>query len=326
MKQLEGIFSALPFPFTSSGQFNRAVFVAHIRDSLAAGVHGFWVNGATAGSVFLNVEQRREALEVAAETVAGRVPVLAMVSALNITDGIALAKQAQEAGVAGISAMPPLIYPTDVAQIVSYLRALKETTSLPMAYYHVPGLTKVSLSAAQLCELCEQVPLSAVKYSETDFFKAIEVLHRCPNVTLLTGFEELLLGGLAMRCVSGTVGASQNFMPGPLVDLFEAFHNGDLDKAQRLHAGIARVAAVQGMVDFTAATYAILNLLGYGYGHPVPPLRRLNGEEIGQLKSALLAVIRPDPLNEHRLIESQDLLFAELVPCGDLKTRYSSDG
>ena len=310
-KRLEGILTALPFPGTADGALRRDVLQRHINDSIAAGVHGFWLNGGTGCSVYLNADQRRQSLEAAVEAVAGRVPVLCMVAALTTADGIALARHAQRAGANGVSALPPLVYPTTVREIISYLKALKEAADLPMTYYHVPGLTKVALDAAHLAELCEQVPLAAIKFSEVDFFKATEIVHRCPNVAILTGFEELLLGGLAMRCVTGTVGATQNFLPGPLVELYTAFQQGDLARAQRLHAGISRVAAVQGAFDFTAVTYAILNLLGYDYGYPVPPMKCLDDAQIAELKSALLKVLRPEPLHERRLIESRDLLFTE---------------
>lgn len=311
MKALCGIFTALPYPFTTDGSFRRESFEKHIQESLAAGIHGFWVNGATGCCVFLNSEQRRRALEAALEIVAGRVPVLAMVSAMTTAEGVALARHAREAGADGVSAMPPLLYPTGVNEIVASLQTLQEAAGLPMTYYHVPGLTKVALDAAQLAELCARVPLAGIKFSEVDFWKATEVLHRCPGVAILAGFEELLLGGLVMGCVAGTVGAGQNFMPGPLTELYSAFQQGNLGRAQRLHAGISRVGAVQAAFDFTAATYALLNLLGYAYGQPVLPMKRLDDTQIAEFKSALLRVVRPDPFHERRLIESRDLLFTE---------------
>ena len=310
-KRMRGILTALPFPCTAVGQLRLDVLQRHINDSIAAGVRGFWVNGGTGCSVYLNAEERQQTLEAVVEAVAGRVLVLAMVSAMSTAEGVALARHARQAGIDGVSALPPLFYPTGLKEITPWLRALKEAAQLPMTYYHLPSLTKVPLNAAQLAELCEQVPLAGIKFSDVDFFKAIEILHRCPGVAILTGFEPLLLGGLAMRCVTGTVGGCQNFMPGPLVELYTAFQRADLALAQRLHAGISRIAAVQAAFDFTAATCAILNLLGYDYGGPMLPMKRLDDTEITVLKSALLKVLRPEPFRERRLIESRDLLFTE---------------
>src|SRR4029079_3255303 len=106
-------------------------------------------------------------------------------------------------------------------------------------------------------------------------------------------------------------GASQNFLVAPLVDLYRAFHDGDLVQAQRLHAGIARVIAVQEKFNNTAAKYALLSLLGYDYGHPPAPLRRLDAAAVQSMRQELLHVVRPDPFREGRLIEARDLLYTE---------------
>jgi len=258
--------------------------------------------------VYLDIAQRKRQLERVLQIVAGRVPVLALVSALAFKEGLDLARHARSAGASGVSALPPLIYPGAAANNAAYLRALREAAELPMAYYHVPGLTKVSLDASQLVELCEHVPLSAIKFSDVDTFKAVEILQRCPDVSILTGMEEVLLAGLALDCYHGTVGASQNFMPGPYVEIYNAFQRGDLAEANRISQGVCRVVAVQGLFDFTAATYAFLNLLGYDYGATMQPMPNLQPTQVDKLKTELLKVIKPDPLEEGRLIESRDFL------------------
>jgi dihydrodipicolinate synthase/N-acetylneuraminate lyase len=97
-------------------------------------------------------------------------------------------------------------------------------------------------------------------------------------------------------------------MPGPYVEIYNAFQRGDLVEASRISQGVCRVVTVQGLFDFTAATYAFLNLLGYQYGATLQPMPNLQPAQVDRLKSELLKVIKPDPLEERRLIESRDFL------------------
>jgi N-acetylneuraminate lyase len=188
------------------------------------------------------------------------------------------------------------------------LRTLAEAAQLPLTYYHVPGLTKILLDAAQLAHLCEEVPLAGIKFADVDTFKATEILHRCPNVSILTGMEEVLLAGLVLNCYHGTVGASQNFMPGPYVEILRAFSRGDIAEASRISTSVSRIVAVQSLFDFTAAVYGFMNLLGYDYGRPLSPMTSLGPAEMARLEVELLRVIRPDPINDRRLIECRDFL------------------
>lgn len=309
MNKLQGILVALPVPLNRQGEVIEGSLERHINDCIGAGVTGFWVNGATGCCVYLDIFQRKKHLERVIHVVAGRVPVLALVSALSLRDGLELARHANKAGASGVSALPPLLYPAAAAiNNATYLKALREAAELPLTYYHVPGLTKVFLDGSQLADLCEQVPLSAIKFSDVDTFKAVEISQRCPEVSILTGMEEVLLAGLALNCYHGTVGATQNFMPGPYVELYNAFQRGDVAEANRITQGICRIVIVQSLFDFTAATYAFLNMLGYEYGSAMQPIPNLDPDQVNRMKNELLKVIKADPIQERRLIESRDFI------------------
>ena len=94
MSKLHGVITALPVPLNKEGQLASNVLERHIEDSIDAGVTGFWVNGATGCGVYLSVEQRKQVLDATVSAAAGRVPFFAMVSAMSLRDGIALAEYA----------------------------------------------------------------------------------------------------------------------------------------------------------------------------------------------------------------------------------------
>lgn len=309
MNDLRGVVTALPTPLDANGKLKPETLKKHIEDSIAAGVTGFWINGATGCCIFLDKELRKQMLEEVCKIVSGGVKILAMVSAVNLADGIELARQAKDLGVDGVSAFPPLLYPTNTENIIKYLSELQKAADLPMTYYHVAGLTKVALESNELIQICKEVPLAAIKFSDLDTFKAMEIKQSCPNVSLYTGMEEIMLGGLAMDCFDGTVGASQNFMPGPYVDIYNAYYAGEIKKAQDILRGITKMVMVQSLFDFTATTYGIMNILGYDYGRPVAPVPYLDKSQMDICRQEMAKVLKPERIEQGGLITSQDFLL-----------------
>ena len=306
-EEMKGVIVATATGFDGAGGIVFEPIKKHIDACIKEGVHGFWVNGCTGLSVYLEESERKELTELSAEQIAGRVPMWVHVGSWNTSQSCRLAEHAAEHGAIGVSSLPPLFYSTNLDKIVEHLTAIQKASGLPITYYHVPGVTKVSFSADELIEMCERVPkMAAIKFSDIDIFKAVVIRERVPHIRLMTGFEEILLAGLALGCFDGTVGAGQNFLSGPLVDIYNFYGQGKLDEARKIHCRIARLLDIQGRFDFTAATYAFLNLLGFEVDRPRAPMTYLNDEDSKMVRKLSLEIIKPAPFEEQRLIRSGD--------------------
>jgi len=309
MTRIGGIIAALPTPVDAKGDIVYEPLLRLVDAQISAGIAGFWSAGGTANCTHLTLDERNEISRRVIAHVAGRVPVYVHAAAMTTADSCALAKAAGDMGADIVSAIPPIFYPTDVAAIIAFLTDIQKAAGLPIVYYHVPGLTKVELDGPELIEIARGVPnIGGIKFSDMDFWKVIEVKLALPDLPIMTGMEEVLLGGLAMGCLDGGVGAAQNFIPGPLVEIFDAYHGGDLARAQDLHWKCARVIQVQGMFAFGPTTYAILNLLGCEIGGARPPGQVLTRDQVGRVRQGLTSCVSDAPFDEKRLIETRDLL------------------
>ena len=308
--EMKGVIVALPTGFSDDNTITFTAYRKHMDACIAAGVHGFWINGCSGLAVYLTEAERRQALEVAVEHNAGRVPLWVHTGAMATRESVALAQHARQfEEVVGVSTLPPLFYGTSVEGVVAHMTAIQAAARLPITFYHVPGVTHVLLDADQLGTLYEQVPdMVAIKYSDQDMFKAMVLKQRHPAMRLMTGYEEVLLSGLALGAFDGTVGAGQNFMPAPFVDIYNLFLAGDLEKARRISMQVARLMDIQGRFDFTAAAYAFLNLLGFEYGRPRAPMLGLTEADCRSVQVDSLVAVKPDPFEEKRLIRSDDFL------------------
>jgi len=261
---MRGVIVATPTPFDADGQVVCDAIGRHLDACLEAGVHGFWINGCTGMGPYLSREERFRTLEFAEQHIAGRVPMWVHVGAMTTTESCELAEHAATHGAVGVSTLPPLFYVTHLERVVEHMTAIQAAAELPITYYHVPYVTKLELTADQLIEMCQRVPhVAAIKYSDHNLHKANLIRQALPHVRIMTGMEEELLAGLALGCLDGTVGASQTFAPGPLVEIYNAYLAGDIARARDVHGQFARLIDIQEQFDFTAATYAYLNLLGF---------------------------------------------------------------
>ena len=77
----EGIIPAVTTPFDASGAIDEAALERNVTAYLDAGVHGVVANGTMGEAGSLSAEERRTVVATIARAVAGRVPLIAGVSA-----------------------------------------------------------------------------------------------------------------------------------------------------------------------------------------------------------------------------------------------------
>src|SRR4051812_22351296 len=111
MAHFEGIIPAVTTPFDGSGAIDEAALERNVSAYLDAGVHGLVANGTMAEAGSLSAAERRTVVRVIARAAAGRVPVIAGVSAGTPSAAIGLAADAAEAGAAPPVMLPPPRHP-----------------------------------------------------------------------------------------------------------------------------------------------------------------------------------------------------------------------
>ena len=128
----------LSFPITdldASGAFNPDTYRDRIEWFVQHGVSSVFVAGGTGEFFSLSLEEYKQICQIAVETVAGRVPVIAS-AGKSIPDAIQYCKVAEEAGVDGILLMPPYLTECPADGVVEYAKAIINSTPLQVIYYN----------------------------------------------------------------------------------------------------------------------------------------------------------------------------------------------
>jgi len=283
-----GIWPALVTPLTAEGQVNVGVAETLIEDLLAAGVGGLYVCGGTGEGVLLSPQVRRRMAEVAIGAVAGRVPVMVHVGAIDRSTTLELAQQASSAGADAISAVPPFYFTYPFGAILDHYRAIASVSSVPLYVYHIPGATGTLLTVDQLLQICALDGVAGLKYSSVDLYFLSELLARRDSnqVNVLSGPDQLFLPCLSLG-VEGAIGTFYNLLPRLFIDIMESFHRGEFAAARRLQFAANEVIAATRPYGVIPAIKAMLAMQGYDVGQGVPPMPPVEGDQAKRLQGDL---------------------------------------
>ncbi|UYG03805.1 5-dehydro-4-deoxyglucarate dehydratase [Halomonas sp. LR3S48] len=131
----DGLLSFPITDFDKEGRFDAESYRRRLEWFISHDISAVFVAGGTGEFFNLTLDEYRDVVRVAVETVAGRLPVIAS-SGLSVTSGKAFAKAAEEAGADGILLMPPYLTECPQEGLVEYARQICDATPLNVIYYN----------------------------------------------------------------------------------------------------------------------------------------------------------------------------------------------
>ena len=151
-----GIYNIMATPFDEQGRVDDVSLRRLVEFQLAAGADGLTVLGIMGEAHKLVDEERLLVMGTVLDQVAGRAPVVVGASAGSAEAAIWLGRQAQAAGAAGVMCAPPVNL-RNLDAVFAYYRAVAETLTIPVVVQDEPVQTGVTMSAAFLARLCNEI-------------------------------------------------------------------------------------------------------------------------------------------------------------------------
>ncbi len=282
----KGVMPALVTPLNPDETINTDSLKRLIRWHMDSGMDGFYVCGATGEGPVVAPAERMKLAEIAREETRGRAKLLVHVGAIDLKTAVELAKHAGRIGADAVSSVPPFFFGYGEKEIAQYYTALSDAAGLPLIMYCSP-LSGVNIT----CDMVEcflKIPRAVgVKWTSYDYYSMHRIKEmRGGDVNVLNGPDECLLCGLAMGA-DGGIGSTYNVMPRVFRELYDAFRQGDVARAQELQYKANRLIGVMIRFGVQPALKETLAFMGYDCGKCVYPMRRLNDDERAGLRAAL---------------------------------------
>lgn len=275
MKDLRGIYPALPTPMTLSGEVNFPALRNLVDYQIAQGVNGLYVGGSTAESFLLTENERMNIADTVLERAAGRVNIIVHTGAGGTDAALRLSKHAKANGADAISSVPPIYFKYTTDEVIAYYLELIESSDMPLVVYNIPAFTGINMTQGPIAELFKHTRVVALKHTNTNMYELERVLAHNPTLVALNGYDEAFLSGLSMGA-GGMIGSTVNFMARKFIRLQGAFRAGNNAEAFRLQREANEI--IETLVEvgvFNAVKYA-MTLRGVACGSCRGPFKPLD--------------------------------------------------
>ncbi|GAA1022371.1 4-hydroxy-tetrahydrodipicolinate synthase [Acrocarpospora pleiomorpha] len=234
---IRGSIAPVVTPFRSDGTPDPDGLRRLIEFQLTNGSHGISLGGSTGEPGAQTLPERAEAIRLAANVIADRVPFLPGTGSAKLDETLELTGIAREAGAdATLVITPYYARPTQEALYSWYATVAREYPDLPIVIYNVPSRTAVDIDPETVGRLFRDFDnIVGIKETTKDFEHFSRVIHACgPDLLVWSGIELLCLPLLALGGV-GFVSAVANLAPAAVAAMYEASVGGDQQRARELH-------------------------------------------------------------------------------------------
>ena len=230
-----GAGTALITPFTRTGDVDEAAVRRLGRRQVDAGIHFISPCGTTGENPTLTTPERLRIVEILAEEVGGKVPILAGAGGYDTREVIHLARELDKAGANGFLSVTPYYNRPTQEGLYQHYRAIAESTSLPIVLYNVPGRTGVNIEVPTLLRLAAISNIIGVKEASGNMQQMCDICRSAPpDFLVLCGDDPLTLPLMSVGG-RGVVSVVSNEMPSEIAQMVEAAERNDFAAARAIH-------------------------------------------------------------------------------------------
>lgn len=291
-----GVLPALTTAFDKDLNVDTAFVRRHAQWQVENGVTGLVALGSLGEGATLTLAEKLAVIETLIDAVAGKVPVVATISALSTAEAVALAQAAHARGASGLMILPPYVYKGDWREMKAHVAAVLDATPLPSMLYNNPIAYGTDFVPAQIEELAKEFSnLAAVKESSADVRRvsAIRALIG-DRLSICVGVDDAIVEGIAAGAV-GWVAGLVNAMPRESVDLFDLASAGKAKEAFELYRWFLPLLRLDTVPKFIQLIKQVQDDLGVGSALVRGPRMEIVGDEFAETRAILKLALETRP-------------------------------
>ncbi len=294
-QRLTGLFVPNIVPLDGRGEINEAELRRYCDWLIDRGVHGLYPNGSTGEFTRFTADERVRIIEIIADQVAGRVPILAGAAEANARETIRACERYHALGVRAVAIVSPFYYKLSPAGVYAYFKEIADNSPVDVTLYNIPMFASpIDVPTVQrLADECERVV--AIKDSSGDLPHMMRMIAAVrpnrPQFSFLTGWDAALMPMLLIGCDGGT-NATSGVVPEIMRKLFDLTQAGKLDDARDLQYRVLKLFdAMLYSAEFPEGFRAALRLRGIKTGIGRQPQSDVQQMELGRLSDQLQCLL-----------------------------------
>lgn len=296
--KLAGIIPPLATPILDADELDVTGTVRLLEHVIEGGVHGVFILGTTGEGTSLPSRLRIQFVELVAETIASRVPLLVGVTDTCMSAAIELAEHSYAAGAAAVVTAAPYYLPMTQEDLQGYSEALASRLPLPLMLYNMPSCTKTAFAFETVKRLADHHNIVGLKDTsgDLDYYARVASFAKArDDFSLLIGPEEKLARSLKVGGHGGVCGGA-NLFPHLYVQLYHAATSGDWSRVSELQAVIQEVS--DSLYAVTDSGARVIQGIKCGLGSMglcspcvAPPFRTYVGPDEERIRDAIQRLV-----------------------------------
>jgi 4-hydroxy-tetrahydrodipicolinate synthase len=293
--RLRGIFTPNIVPLDSRGEINESELRRYCDWLIERGVHGLYPNGSTGEFTRFTFEERLRIIEIIADQVRGRVPILAGAAEANVRETLRACEHYHSLGCRAVAIVAPFYYKLSPAGVYAYFKEIADNTPIDVTLYNIPMFAS-PIDVPTVKRLAEECPkVVAIKDSSGDLPHMMRMISAVrpirPDFSFMTGWDAALVPMLLVGCDGGT-NATSGVAPEIMRKLYDLTVARKLDEALDLQYRVLTLFdAMLFTAEFPEGFRAALQLRGINTGKGRQPKSDVQEQQLLQLTRQLQCLL-----------------------------------
>ncbi|MBS7389520.1 MAG: 4-hydroxy-tetrahydrodipicolinate synthase, partial [Oscillospiraceae bacterium] len=243
--------------------------------------------GTTGESATLDHNEHTQAIKVAVDVTAGRIPVIAGTGSNDTAYALKLSNDAEKLGVDGLLMVTPYYNKASQEGLIKHFNYVADRVSTPIILYNVPSRTGCEIKPETYAELAKHKMIYAAKEATGNLSSIAKTISLVPeDFAIYSGNDDQItpimsLGG------KGVISVLSNILPQVAHDIAQTALDGDFKKSAELQLKYLELCNAMFMDVNPIPVKAAMRLMGIDVGPLRLPLCDMTPANTEKLKSVL---------------------------------------
>ena len=278
---------AIITPFTAEGKVNEKVLAEIIEYQISHSTDAIVICGTTGESATLDHTEHTQAIKIAVDVTAGRIPVIAGTGSNDTAYALKLSNDAEKLGVDGLLMVTPYYNKASQEGLIKHFNYVADRVSTPIILYNVPSRTGCEIKPETYAELAKNKMIYAAKEATGNLSSIAKTISLVPeDFAIYSGNDDQItpimsLGG------KGVISVLSNILPQVAHDIAQTALDGDFKKSAELQLKYLELCNAMFMDVNPIPVKVAMRMMGIDVGPLRLPLCDMTPANTKKLKSVL---------------------------------------
>lgn len=230
-----GSMVALVTPMDAQGAIDWQSFDQLLAFHLESGTDALVINGTTAESPTLTVEERQQTLKRAIDYCQRKLPIIAGTGSNDTRSSIQASLEAKRLGADATLLVCPYYNKPTQQGLYNHFEKIAREVALPHILYNVPGRTAVDLDNSTLLQLASVPGIVGIKDATGDLERGIDLINQVPTDFVVLSGDDVTALELMAAGAQGSISVTANLVPQHLKQVSDFILSGQLNSAKAIN-------------------------------------------------------------------------------------------